>query len=207
MIETQLIARGITDGLVLAAMEKVPRHYFTSLEFTGMAYSDMALPTGEGQTISQPYMVAVMTELLALQGDEKVLEIGTGSGYQTAVLAELAKEVYTVEYHPALAAVAARKLKELGYQNIKFMTGDGSMGWPESGPYQGILVTAGAPDVPPPLVEQLDDGGRIVIPMGRRDSQRLMKAIKRGGRLLQEFHTFCVFVPLLGEYGWRDGAG
>ncbi len=204
MVESQLVARGITDERVLAAMGKVPRHRFTAPGDSDMAYSDMALPSSEEQTVSQPYMVAIMTELLALKGDERVLEVGTGSGYQTAVLAELAGEVYTIEYRPNLAAEAKRRLEGLGYGNIRFMTGDGSRGWPEQAPYQGILVTAAAPDVPPPLAEQLDEGGVIVIPVGQRQSQRLLKIGKRGGRLIREYHIFCVFVPLLGDYGWPD---
>ncbi|MDA8388649.1 MAG: protein-L-isoaspartate(D-aspartate) O-methyltransferase [Nitrospiraceae bacterium] len=204
MVAGQLAARGIKDERVLAAMEKVPRHLFTAPEYAEMAYDDMALPLGDGQTISQPYMVAVMTELLALRGGEKVLEVGTGSGYQAAVLAELAAEVYTVEYRPELAERAKRKLDGLGYGNIRSMAADGSAGWPEGAPYQGILVTAAAPDVPPPLIEQLDEGGRLVIPLGSRGSQRLLMAVKRQGRLVKEYHTFCVFVPLLGQYGWPD---
>ncbi|MDA8087470.1 MAG: protein-L-isoaspartate(D-aspartate) O-methyltransferase [Nitrospiraceae bacterium] len=204
MVDIQLIARGITDERVLDAMARVPRHLFMTPEYAGMAYSDMALPAGEEQTVSQPYMVAVMTEVLGLKGDERVLEVGTGSGYQTAVLAELAGEVYTIEYRPKLAAAAKRRLDELGYANIRFMTGDGSLGWPEAAPFQGILVTAGAPAVPPPLVEQLDEGGIMAIPIGPRDSQRLLRAKKQRGRLIEEYHTFCVFVPLLGEYGWHD---
>lgn len=206
MVETQLVPRGITDERVLAAMERVPRHLFIPPEYMETAYEDMALPLGGGQTISQPYMVAVMTELLALKGGEKekVLEVGTGSGYQTAVLAELGAEVYTVEYRPELAERAERKLEELGYGNIRCITADGSMGWPQGAPYQAVLVTAAAPEVPAPLVEQLDEGGRLVIPLGSRDSQRLVKASKSGGRLVREYHTYCVFVPLLGEYGWPD---
>lgn len=208
MVATQLVARGITDERVLAAMERVPRHFFTPPEYVEKAYEDMALPLRDGQTISQPYMVAVMTELLEIGtwGKEKVkvLEVGTGSGYQAAVLAELGAEVYTVEYRPELSERARRKLSVLGYGNVKCMTGDGSAGWPQDAPYQAILVTAAAPEVPPPLVEQLDEGGRLVIPLGSRDSQRLLKASKRGGRLIREYHTFCVFVPLLGEYGWPD---
>ncbi len=205
MVEGQLVMRGIRDERVLDAMRRVPRHEFAGQWNAEKAYDDMALPIGAGQTISQPYMVALMTELLELKGGEKVLEIGTGSGYQTAVLAELAAEVCTVEYVPELSIRAEEKLRSLGYSNIKFKVGNGSLGWPEAAPFQGMIVTAGAPQIPAPLFEQLDnDGGVIVIPVGSRDSQKLIKGRKYAGRFFEEFQTYCVFVPLLGEYGWRE---
>ena len=202
MVETQIIPRGVREKRVIEAMEKVPRHRFVADEAAPMAYSDMALPSSEGQTISQPYMVALMSELLELKGDEKVLEIGTGSGYQTAVLAELAAQVYTIEFFNGLSEMAKKTLGELGYENIYFLVGDGSKGWPEAAPFQGIIVTAAAPEIPPPLFKQLAEGGNIVIPVGARDSQRLIKGKKHNGRLIEEEHTFCSFVPLLGEYGF-----
>ena len=202
MVDTQIITRGVRDKRVLDAMLKVPRHLFTPDDLAGMAYSDMALPSAEDQTISQPYMVAVMTELLELKGDEKVLEIGTGSGYQTAILAELAARVYTIERLSPLAGMAKKILGELGYTNIDFTVGDGTRGWPDAAPFQAILVTAAAPKVPPPLFEQLAEGGNIVIPVGSKASQRLIKGKKHKGKLIPEEHTFCAFVPLLGEYGF-----
>ena len=166
MVDEQIARRGIRDERVLAAMRRVERHLFVPESQWFLAYGDYPLPVGEGQTISQPYIVALMTEALGLQGGERVLEVGTGSGYQAAVLAELAEEVYTVEILPALAERAGATLKELGYGNIHLRVGDGSEGWAEHAPYQGILVTAAPPEVPPALLEQLDEGGRLVIPVG-----------------------------------------
>ena len=202
MVETQIIPRGVRDERVLDAMRRVPRHRFVPDEFAGSSYSDMALPSAQDQTISQPYMVAAMTELLELKGDEKVLEIGTGSGYQTAILAELAARVYTVERLGPLAAAAKKTLGDLGYTNISFAVGDGSMGLPEAAPFQGIIVTAAAPEIPPPLSKQLAEGGIIIIPLGSRDSQRLIRGKKDNGKLVLEEHTFCSFVPLIGTYGF-----
>ncbi len=204
MVSAQLIPRGIRDERVIAAMRAVPRHRFVGREFIHQAYDDIALRIGDGQTISQPYMVAVMSELLELEGDEKVLEVGTGSGYQCAILAELAKEVLTIEYHAALMSRAEERLRELGYINIKFRAGDGTLGWPEEAPFDRILVTAGAPGIPGPLKEQLAEGGLIVAPVGDRWSQELVKAKKRKGKLREEHSTPCMFVPLVGEYGWRE---
>ncbi len=203
MVETQLEPRGIVDSRVLDAMRKVPRHEFVPEYLRHKAYDDMALPIGDGQTISQPYMVAAMTELLELAGDERVLEVGTGSGYQAAVLAELAKEVYTIELYPDLSERATRVLRGIGYEKIHFSVGDGSRGLPEAAPFQAIIVTAGSPAVPAPLVEQLDEGGRIVIPVGERFSQRLLKGTKRREVLHEELGIYCVFVPLTGEFGWK----
>ncbi|MEW6571611.1 MAG: protein-L-isoaspartate(D-aspartate) O-methyltransferase [Nitrospirota bacterium] len=203
MVKTQLLPRGIKDRRVLDAMKKVPRHIFVEKHDQHRAYEDMALSIGEGQTISQPYMVAIMTELLELKGNEKVLEIGTGSGYQTAILAELAKEVFTVEYIASLAEKAREKFETLGYQNIHVAVADGTLGWPEKAPFDRIVVTAGAPKIPDPLLEQTAEGGIIVAPVGDRISQQLLRVKKVGGRLLTQQHIPCVFVPLLGKYGWK----
>ncbi|MGB9698256.1 MAG: protein-L-isoaspartate(D-aspartate) O-methyltransferase [Thermodesulfobacteriota bacterium] len=204
MVEEQLKRRGIRDGRVLEAMSKVPRHTFVPEAHRGAAYEDRPLPIGEGQTISQPYMVAVMTQSLELKGEERVLEIGTGSGYQTAILAELAKEVCTIERIPLLLERAQSTLQRLGYENIFFKVGDGTKGWPEKAPFEGIIVTAGAPEIPQTLLAQLADGGRLVIPVGPRYTQTLYKVTRRGKNYKEEDITGCVFVPLLGEYGWKE---
>jgi len=179
MVQQQLIQRGIRDERVLAVMRKVPRHRFVPPEYVYAAYDDGPLPIGAGQTISQPYIVALMTELLHLQGPEKVLEVGTGSGYQTAILAELAREVYTVELELELLERARRLLASMGYTNIYFRHGDGSEGWPEAAPFDAIIVTAAPPEVPPALIEQLRVGGRLVIPVGTWD-QDLQLIVKHG---------------------------
>jgi len=202
MVSTQLVPRGITNERVLQAMRKVPRHLFMPEHVRYSAYSDSAIEIGEGQTISQPYMVAIMTELLELTGTEKVLEIGTGSGYQAAVLAELSAEVYTVERIIALAERAKETLKGLGYKNIHIVTGDGTTGLEAIAPFDRIIITAAAPTVPPPLVGQLKEGGIIVAPVGERFSQRLLKGRKVRNHLEEEYSTPCAFVPLIGEYGW-----
>jgi protein-L-isoaspartate(D-aspartate) O-methyltransferase len=204
MVRTQLVPRGIRDERVLHAMRKVPRHSFVDESMQYKAYDDMALSIGDGQTISQPYMVAVMTELLELKGNEKVLEVGTGSGYQAAVLAELAQEVYSVERLPSLAARAAERLQGIGYRNVQIKVEDGTLGWPEKAPFDRIIITAGTPKVPEPLVGQLGDAGILLAPVGDRYSQQLIKLKRNKDKLSEEFHTFCVFVPLIGEYGWRD---
>ena len=204
MVKTQLISRGIFDKLVLDAMKKVPRERFLPKELEGSAYDDCALPIGEGQTISQPYMVAIMTEKLGLSGGEKVLEIGTGSGYQAAVLAEIASEVITIERIPAIAERSGKLFDELGYKNIKTIVGDGTLGLPEEAPFDGIIVTAGSPDIPKPLVDQLSEGGRLVIPVGETFEQILTVVTKRGGKLDIENSIGCVFVPLVGKYGWKE---
>ncbi len=203
MVDTQLIPRGIKDQRVLNAMRKVPRHLFMPEPIRPSAYADMALPIGEGQTISQPYMVAVMTELLDLKGQERVLEIGTGSGYQAAVLAELAEEVYTIERIPELAAQSARRLAELGYGTVHVITGDGTKGYREKAPFDRILITAAAPEIPAVVADQLEEGGIIVAPVGGRLSQILVRSKKVRGLLAQEYQVPCVFVPLIGEYGWK----
>ncbi len=203
MVAEQIAARGVRDARVLWAMEEVPRHRFLPPEEQSWAYSDGPLPIGHGQTISQPYIVALMTELLALQGDERVLEIGTGSGYQAAILGKLAAEVHTVEIIPELAEGAQCILTELGLANVHVHIGDGSLGWPVAAPYDGILVAAAAPDVPRPLLEQLADGGRLVIPIGGRGFQELQLWKRRGERFRQERSISVAFVPLRGEYGWK----
>ncbi len=204
MVEEQLRRRGISDSRVLEAMGKVPRHLFVHNDYRDSAYEDRPLPIGEGQTISQPYIVALMTQSLGLHGREKVLEVGTGSGYQTAVLSELAQKIFTIERIPALFVRARKVLEELGYSNISFLSGDGSRGWPEEAPFDGIIVTAGSPDVPPTLKSQLADGGRLVIPTGPRYTQTLYKLTRKGDRFTEEDVTGCVFVPLVGDYGWRE---
>lgn len=203
MIETQLIPRGISDKLVLDAMRKVPRHKFVPKELEYAAYDDCALPIGEDQTISQPYMVAIMTEKLGLKGGEKILEIGTGSGYQSAILAEIASEVYSIERVPSLAEMANNTLDKLGYKNITVITGDGTEGFKEKAPFDGIIVTAGAPDLPKPLTEQLAEGGTLVIPIGDIYSQTLTIATKHMGKIDIEGSIGCVFVSLIGKHGWQ----
>jgi protein-L-isoaspartate(D-aspartate) O-methyltransferase len=204
MVKTQLITRGIRNERVLKAMGKVPRHLFIGDSMQYRAYDDMALSIGEGQTISQPYMVAVMTELLELKGSERVLEIGTGSGYQAAILGELANEVYSVERIASLAGRAGEILHSAGYQNIHIKVDDGTLGWAEKGPFDRIIVTAAAPKVPDPLTDQLGEDGILVAPIGERYSQQLVKMIKKKGDVREEFHTLCVFVPLIGKHGWKD---
>jgi len=203
MVKTQLIPRGIKSERVLQAMMEVPRHLFVPEELREVAYQDCPLPIGCGQTISQPYIVALMTEALELGGDEKVLEIGTGSGYQAAILSLLAKDVYTIERIAALAEGAERVLKELGYTNVMVKVGDGTLGWEEYAPFDAIIITAAAPNVPQPLIEQLGDGGRLVAPIGPIWSQLLVKVRRKGKDLIVEHLTAVAFVPLIGEYGWE----
>ena len=198
MVETQIKARGVKDPRVLSALRKVERHRFVPEEFLNSAYSDQPLPIGEGQTISQPYIVALMTELLELKGDEKVLEIGTGSGYQAAILAELAKEVYSIEIIESLASVAKNRLSGLGYQNIKVKAGDGYLGWPEAAPFDTIIVTAAPDHIPKSLIEQLKEGGRMVVPVGTY-AQELKKIVKRSGKIETTDVIPVVFVPMTGE--------
>jgi len=207
MVETQIRARGVTDPRVLAAMSKVPRHRFIPKALWEQAYNDYPLPIGEDQTISQPYIVALMTEALELAGPEKVLELGTGSGYQAAVLAELAQEVYTIERLPALARVAQQVLEFLGYTNVRVRVADGTLGWAEAAPFEAILVTAGAPQVPGPLVEQLAMGGRLVIPVGDRYTQTLTRVRRTPEGLKHEYLGGCRFVKLIGKHGWQAGTG
>ncbi len=203
MVAEQIERRGIRYPALLEAMRRIPRHLFIPEPLWEEAYDDKALPIGVGQTISQPYIVAIMTSLLALTGVETVLEIGTGSGYQAAILAQLARHVYTVERHEDLAAQARRKLWSLGIENVSIHVGDGTLGWPQHAPYDAILVTCAAPGVPPPLAEQLADGGRLALPVGPRGRQVLQRWERRGARLEREDIIPVAFVPLLGEHGWR----
>ena len=205
MVERQLRQRGIRDERVLAAMLSVPRHEFVPPESAGEAYDDRPLAIGQGQTISQPFMVAAMAEALRLSGSERVLEIGAGSGYQAAVLALLAREVQTVETHEGLALACRERLRRLGYNNVSVHVGDGTLGWPDQAPFDAIVVTAAAPEIPPPLVAQLAEGGRLLIPVGTADEQRLLRVEKRGGELSTRPLHHCRFVPLIGQYGWKTG--
>jgi len=204
MVKTQLIPRGITDPRVLAAMGKVPRHLFVEEALRGEAYNDHPLPIGHKQTISQPYIVALMTQALELKGDEHVLEIGTGSGYQTAILAELCEKVYTIERIRPLLEKARKTLWELGYTNILFKAFDGTLGWKEYAPFDAIIVTAGAPKIPQPLLDQLTEGGRLVIPVGGRFSQDLIKITKKNRQFIQKNLGSCRFVDLVGVHGWKE---
>ncbi len=204
MVEEQVMDRGVKDARVLAAMRKIPRHEFLPEAIRGVAYADQALPIGEGQTMSQPYMVALMTELLELKGPERVLEIGTGSGYQAAVLAELCEKVYTVERVKMLAVQARVVLDRLGYKNVAIKVYDGTYGWKEMAPFDAIIVTAGSPDVPSALVDQLRAGGRLVIPVGERHSQQLVRMIKTSQGIVTEKSIPCIFVPLIGAHGWKE---
>ncbi|MCX7919512.1 MAG: protein-L-isoaspartate(D-aspartate) O-methyltransferase [bacterium] len=203
MVQTQLIRRGITDTRVLAAMGKVPREKFVPIELQKSAYEDCPLSIGEGQTISQPYMVAIMTQCLELHGTEKILEIGTGSGYQTAILAELAQSVISIERIATLADQARARLAELGYTNITVICADGTLGYPAEQPYAGIIVTAGAPKIPQTLIDQLQPGGKLVIPVGNRFSQTLTVVEKKVKGYKTRTVCGCVFVPLLGQEGWH----
>jgi len=205
MVETQIVARGVKDRRVIDAMLKVPRHLFVQEAMAGQAYSDTSLPIGEKQTISQPYMVALMSEMLELKGVERVLEIGTGSGYQAAVLAYLARRVYTIERIPSLASRARKLFDSLGLTNISMKIDDGTIGWETEGPFDAIIVTAGAPEVPNALVEQLTVGGCLVIPVGDQLDQVLYRVRKmEDGTLVQEKSVPCRFVKLIGREGWRQ---
>ncbi len=202
MIDRQIIARGIRDNRVLEAIREVPRHLFVDESLLDEAYDDNPLPIGEGQTISQPYMAALMTHLLELGEDQQVLEIGTGSGYQAAILARLCRWVYTIERIKVLSEKAHDLLERIGYANVTFIVGDGSAGWPSHAPYDGIIVTAGAPKVPEILVDQLRMGGRLVIPVGDRFSQTLKRVIRTRTGIKLENYTGCRFVDLIGKHGW-----
>jgi protein-L-isoaspartate(D-aspartate) O-methyltransferase len=206
MVDTQIRARGIRDPRVLKALEKVPRHLFVNEALRDQSYNDNPLPIDGGQTISQPYIVALMTEALELKGSEKVLEIGTGSGYQAAILAELVDHVFSIDRIASLAGNARRLLESLNYYNIAIRVGDGTLGWKDEAPFDAVMVTAGAPDIPKTLVEQIAVGGRLVVPVGGRHSQVLIKLT----RLSESAHDVkkedlggCRFVDLIGEYGWE----
>lgn len=203
MVQYQLVNRGIHDKRVLKAMLEVPRHLFVPEAYRHAAYDDCPLPIGEGQTISQPYMVAIMTQCLELKGKEKVLEIGTGSGYQAAILSRLANHIYTVERHAALASRAKAILHQAGYDNIDVIVGDGSPGLPDNAPFQGIIVTACAPHAPKSLLDQLEMGGRLIIPMGNPYNQVLHQIVKREKGAEDRNVLECAFVPLIGEEGWK----
>jgi len=203
MVEEQLVNRGVSDLRVLAAVSRVERHRFVAEALQMRAYDDKPLPIGEHQTISQPYMVGLMTQALELRGHERVLEIGTGCGYQTAVLAELAATVYTVERLAVLAAAARVTLEAFGYTNVVTRVGDGSLGWADAGPFDAILVTAGTPQVPRPLLAQLAMKGRLVFPVGEEELQTLVRIRKEEEGLHEEYLGDCRFVKLVGRYGWR----
>jgi protein-L-isoaspartate(D-aspartate) O-methyltransferase len=204
MVDTQIIPRGIKNPRVIEAMLKIPRHLFLDEALWPQAYEDHPLPIGEKQTISQPYIVALMTEALRLTGKEKILEIGSGSGYQTAVLAELAEQVYTIERIPTIAKRARKIFDQLQYRNIVITIGDGTSGWKEHSPYDCIIVTAASPSTPRPLFEQLVTGGRLVIPIGDEFNQELMVYVKEDGKeFKEENYGGCRFVKLVGEHGWK----
>ena len=203
MVEEQLAHRGITDERVLTAMRRVPRHLFVEEPLRDRAHDDHPLPIGEEQTISQPYIVGLMTQLLELRGQEKILEVGTGSGYQTAVLAELARRVCSIERLPRLAERARSLLEQLGYDNVWVRVGSGTLGWPDEAPFDRILVTAGGPSVPPPLFQQLAEGGRMVVPVGDVANQTLTVVEKIRGEMKTRPCGDCKFVKLVGKYAWE----
>ncbi len=202
MVEEQLVERGVKNLSVLEAMSRVPRHLFAQDSLQHRAYGDTPLPIGENQTISQPYIVGAMTEALALKGEERVLEIGTGSGYQTAIIAELCRQVFTIERLNNLSRKAQNILESLNYMNIVFKMFDGTYGWPDQAPFDAILITASAPEIPDSLVKQLGDGGRLVAPIGGADKQKLVVLTKKGDRVSRRDLVNCKFVPLIGKYGW-----
>jgi protein-L-isoaspartate(D-aspartate) O-methyltransferase len=204
MVDDQIVVRGISDERLLDALRRLPRHLFVPREYAQIAYSDGPLPIGHGQTISQPYIVALMTELLELGGDENVLEVGTGSGYQAALLALLSRQVHTIERHATLAKNAEKLLTRLGLSNVTVHVGDGSLGLPSHAPFQAIMVTAAAPRVPQPLFVQLDDGGRLVLPEGGMGGQVLDRWYKHGDEFEQEHIAPVAFVPLRGQHGWKE---
>ena len=203
MVQDQLVARGIKDTRVLQAMRKTPRHLFVEEAFAMRAYGDYPLPIGGKQTISQPFMVGYMVEALALTNTDRVLEIGTGSGYQTAVLAEICQKVLSIERIKSLAKKARQLLESLGYHNFQIRIDDSSIGWSEKAPFEAIIVSAAAPQVPVPLCEQLAEGGRLVIPVGTEKSQTLRLIYKKNGEIFEEEKFGCTFVKLIGKYGWE----
>jgi protein-L-isoaspartate(D-aspartate) O-methyltransferase len=204
MVDEQLARRGITDARVLDAMRRIPRHRFVEEGLAHSAYEDHPLPIGEGQTISQPYIVALMTSLLELTGQEKVLEVGTGSGYQTAVLGALARRVCSIERLPRLAERARAMLESLGVSNVWIRVGNGALGWPDEAPFDRILVAAGGPTVPPPLMEQLGEGGRMILPVGSAEDQVLTVVERTGGEIRSREMGECKFVKLVGKYAWES---
>ena len=204
MVENQIVARGITDANVVRAMRKVPRHLFVSEALTESAYGDFPLPIGEGQTISQPYIIAEMTNALELTGNERVLEIGTGSGYQAAILAEIVYRVYTIERNNTLFLGARRLFDRLKYYNIVTKYSDGTQGWAEESPFDAIIVTAGGESVPQPLIDQLAPGGCLVMPVGGNFTQDLLKIKKTGQGLTTSSLGGCRFVKLIGQHGWKE---
>jgi protein-L-isoaspartate(D-aspartate) O-methyltransferase len=204
MVARQIRSRGILSARVLGAMAAVPRHEFVPAAARSSAYADEALPIGDGQTISQPFIVAAMSDALQLSGSERVLEIGGGCGYQAAILSLLAQDVVAVELRTSLACDSRERLARLGYANVRVEEGDGSLGWATGAPYDAILVSAAAPAIPPPLIEQLTEDGRLVIPVGDSERQSMLRIVKRAGGLAQESLLICRFVPLLGRHGWPD---
>jgi protein-L-isoaspartate(D-aspartate) O-methyltransferase len=204
MVEYQIEARGIRDKRVISVMKEIPRHLFVPKPYDKSAYEDCPLPIGNGQTISQPYIVALMTELLALQPTDSVLEIGTGCGYQAAILGALVQQVTTIERIPEVAQLAKDNLSGAGIKNVDVIVGDGTLGYPQNVPYDGIIITAATPSIPPPLVDQLAEGGRLVAPVGARDIQELIRLRKKDGSIIEEDHGGVRFVPLIGECGWSE---
>jgi protein-L-isoaspartate(D-aspartate) O-methyltransferase len=204
MVAEQLVPRGITDSRVIAAMSKVPRHCFIRADLRSQSYEDQPLPIGNDQTVSQPYMVALMAEVLELKGPERVLEIGTGSGYAAAVFAELCHELFSIERIEELAIKARLALTAVGYHNVRIHTGDGTLGWAEEGPFDAIVISAGAPQIPRPLLDQIKPGGSLVFPMGEEELQTLVRLRKTPQGLKEEYFGECRFVKLRGEYGWEE---
>jgi protein-L-isoaspartate(D-aspartate) O-methyltransferase len=204
MVEYQIAARGISDPRILAAMEEIPRHLFIPPPYDRAAYDDNPVPIGNGQTISQPYIVAVMTALLTPKATDNMLEIGSGSGYQAAVLSRLVRKLTTIERIKTVADLAKRNLKTIGIDNVVVIDGDGTLGYPDNAPYNGIIITAATPDVPGPLIEQLADGGTLVAPVGGRDLQDLITIHKQGQSFTRMSHGGVRFVPLIGRHGWEN---
>jgi len=202
MVERQIEARGITNPLVLAAMRDVPRHLFIPPPYDRNAYDDCPLPIGNGQTISQPYIVALMTDLLDVRPEENVLEIGAGSGYQAAVLSRIVRRVTTIERLSPVVTLARKNLSALRIENVDIIEGDGTLGYPQAAPYDAILITAATPDVPAPLIEQLAEGGRLVAPVGGREIQELVKLVRKGSTIQRSYFGGVRFVPLIGQHGW-----